>query len=256
MSPASGARNRQAPLRIAMWSGPRNISTAMMRAFGNRLDCAVSDEPFYAAYLVATGLEHPMREQVIASQPTNWRQVVAELTGPPPEGKPIWYQKHMTQHMLAGFGRDWIDGFANAFLIRAPESVLASYAQKRSDFTVEEIGLPAQLALFERATDRLGAPPPVIEGNDVLTDPRGALNALCKALGAPFDEAMLAWPAGRRRSDGVWAPAWYEAVERSTGFGLPQPEARFEDLPDGIKSIAEAARPLYDRLARFRLTYS
>src|SRR5579872_4935517 len=118
------------PLRIAMWSGPRNISTAMMRAFGNRSDCAASDEPFYAAYLVATGLDHPMREAVIASQPKDWREVVAYLTGPVPGGKPIWYQKHMTHHMVDGFGRGWIDGFANAFLIRAPENVIASYTQQ------------------------------------------------------------------------------------------------------------------------------
>jgi hypothetical protein len=249
----SNPSTRDAPLRIAMWSGPRNISTAMMRAFGNRGDCAVSDEPFYAAYLTATGLDHPMRAQVIASQPQDWREVVAGLTGPAPEGKPIWYQKHMTHHMIERFGREWIDGFANVFLIRAPESVLASYARKRSDFSLEEIGLPAQVALFERAADRLGAPPPVIEGNDVLADPRGALSALCRALGVGFDEAMLAWSPGRRASDGVWAPAWYDAVEESTSFGPPQRDTRIEDLPDRLKSIAEAARPLYERLARFRL---
>jgi hypothetical protein len=241
------------PLRIAMWSGPRNISTAMMRAFGNRADCAVSDEPFYAAYLVATGLDHPMREEVIGSQPNDCRDVVKALTGPPPGGKAIWYQKHMTHHMVAEFAGDWIDGFANAFLIRPPEAVIASYAQKRGDFALEEIGLPAQVDLFERAADRLGEAPPVIEGNDVLADPRGALSALCEALGAPFDEAMLSWPAGRRSDDGVWAPIWYAAVEKSTSFGPPQPEAQFEDLPDRLKPIAEAARPYYERLARHRL---
>ncbi len=130
------------PIRIAMWSGPRNISTAMMRAFGNRRDCAVTDEPFYAAYLAATGLDHPMREDVIASQPTDWRTVAAALTGLVPGGKAIWYQKHMTHHMLPGFGRDWIDRCVNAFLIRAPEAVLASYAQKRDDFTLRKSACP------------------------------------------------------------------------------------------------------------------
>jgi hypothetical protein len=236
-----------------MWSGPRNISTAMMRAFGNRADCAVSDEPFYGAYLHATGLDHPMRTEVIASQPKDWREVAAALTGPAPGGRTIWYQKHMTHHMLGGFGQDWTDGFVNAFLIRAPEAVLASYARKRQDFTLAEIGLPAQVALFERAAQRLGRAPPVIEGADVLADPRGALTALCAACGMAFDEAMLAWPPGRRPSDGVWAPAWYEAVEKSTGFERPRPEARFDDLPDALKRIAEAGRPLYERLARHRL---
>jgi Sulfotransferase domain len=240
-------------LRIAMWSGPRNISTAMMRAFEARGDCAVSDEPFYAAYLKATGLDHPMRDAVIASQPTDWRQVAAAMTGPIPEGKPFWHQKHMTHHMLPEFGREWIDRVVNVFLIRAPEAVLASYAQKRGDFTLEEIGLPAQVALFERAAQRLGKAPPVVAGADVLANPRGALSALCAALGLPFRESMLSWPPGRRASDGVWAPAWYGAVEKSTGFGPPQREARFEELPDGLKRIAEAARPYYERLERYRL---
>jgi hypothetical protein len=242
------------PIRIAMWSGPRNISTAMMRAFGARADCAVSDEPFYGAYLHATGLDHPLRAEVIASQPNDWRDVVAALTGPAPGGKAIWYQKHMTHHMIDGFGRDWTDQVVNAFLIRAPEPVLASYAKKRADFTLQEIGLPAQLALFERAADRLGRAPPVVEGAQVLADPRVALRALCAACGAAFDEAMLTWPPGRRTSDGVWAPAWYEAVEKSTGFGPPEREAGFADLPDGLKRIAEAARPYYEKLARHRLT--
>jgi hypothetical protein len=242
------------PTRIAMWSGPRNISTAMMRAFGNRVDCAVSDEPFYGAYLYATGLDHPLREAVIASQPKDWSEVVAHLTGPAPGARAIWYQKHMTHHMIDGFGREWTDRFVNAFLIRAPEAVLASYARKRQDFTLAEIGLPAQVALFERAADRLGRAPPVIEGAQVLADPRGALAALCETCGVAFDEAMLSWPAGPRDSDGVWAPAWYEAVEKTTGFAAPQSETRFEELPDALKRIAEAGRPLYERLSRHRLS--
>ena len=241
------------PVRIAMWSGPRNISTAMMRAFENRGDCAVSDEPFYGAYLLATGLDHPMRDDIIASQPRDWRAVADDLLGPVPGGKPIWYQKHMTHHMVAGFGRDWSEACVNVFLIRAPEPVLASYALKRKNFALEEIGLPAQVELFNRAADRLGRAPPVVEGQDVLADPRGMLRALCRACAIVFSEKMLAWPRGKRASDGVWAPVWYEAVENSEGFAPPRREARFEDLPDALKPIAEAARPLYEALARHRL---
>ncbi|HEY1942406.1 MAG TPA: hypothetical protein VGH40_09810 [Roseiarcus sp.] len=241
-------------VRIAMWSGPRNISTAMMRSFGSRADCAVSDEPFYAAYLTATGFDHPMRDAVIASQPNEWRAVAKAMGGPVPGGKAVWYQKHMTHHMLPGYGLDWCDSLVNAFLIRTPEAVLASYAQKREgDFSLEEIGLPAQLALFERTAQRLGAAPPVVEGQDVLADPRAMLTALCAACGIGFDQAMLSWEPGRRESDGVWAPAWYDAVERSTGFAPPRREAGFGDLPDSLKPIAEAARPLYERLARHKL---
>jgi hypothetical protein len=243
-------------VRIAMWSGPRNISTAMMRSFGARADCAVTDEPFYAAYLVATGLIHPMREEVIASQPTDWRKVADALVGPPPDGKPVWYQKHMTHHMLPDFGRAWRDGLVNAFLIRAPEAVLASYSLKRDDFSLEEIGLPTQAELFDRAADRLGCAPPVVESQDVLADPRGVLSALCAACGIPFDSAMLSWAPGRRATDGVWAPAWYEAVERSTKFAAPRREIAFDELPDILKPIAAAARPIYDRLAAHKLAAS
>ncbi len=244
------------PIRIAMWSGPRNISTAMMRSFENRRDCAVSDEPFYAAYLATTGLVHPLREDVIASQPGDWRQVAAELLGPAPANKPVWYQKHMTHHMLPGFGRDWSQTCVNVLLIRRPEAVLASYAKRRADFTLDEIGLPAQLDLFER-TARTGlgrAPPARSRARRAAANPGAALTLLCDACGIAFDEAMLAWPAGRRSSDGAWAPAWYDAVERSTGFAPPAAEARFDDLDDSLKPLAEAARPLYERLARWKMT--
>ena len=240
-------------VRIAMWSGPRNISTAMMRSFGNRPDTAVVDEPFYAAYLAATGLDHPMREEVIASQPTEWREVAASLTGKVPGGRPIHYPKHMTHHMLEAFGLEWAAACRSAFLIRTPEAVLASYVRKRDAVTLADIGFVRQREIFEREADRLGAPPPVVEAQDVLRDPRGTLSALCAALGVPFSEAMLAWPAGRRDTDGVWAPAWYDAVERSTGFAPPRREAGLGDLPDPLRRIADAARPHYERLAAFRM---
>lgn len=239
--------------RICMWSGPRNISTAMMRSFENRSDCAVSDEPFYAAYLAETGLDHPMRDEVLVSQPTDWRAVAAALAGPAPGGAKVWYQKHMTHHMLDGFGLDWADGAVNAFLIRDPARVLASYVVKRGEVTLADIGVERQRELFEREADRLGAPPPVVEGRDVLADPAGTLGRLCAALCVAFDPAMLAWPAGPRDSDGVWAPAWYDAVERSTGFGREPDETAPPALTDDLRRIAEAARPHYERLAAFRL---
>jgi hypothetical protein len=234
-----------------MWSGPRNISTAMMRAFENRPDCAVVDEPFYAAYLAKTGLDHPMREAVLAAQPTDWRVVADALVAD--DAAPVVYQKHMTHHMLPGFGLEWTESCANAFLIRDPEAVLGSYVEKRAEVSLDDIGAVRQRELFEREADRLGRAPPVVEGADVLADPRGMLTRLCGALGVPFREEMLEWPAGRRASDGVWAPAWYEAVERSTGFAAPERAAR-SPLTDALQRIADQARPHYEALARFKLT--
>lgn len=241
------------PRRICMWSGPRNVSTALMRAFGARPDTAVVDEPFYAAYLAETGLEHPLRAAVLGSQPNDWRAVVAALAAQPSAaGCSLFYEKHMTHHMLPGFGRDWLIGCRNAFLIREPARVLASYVKKRSAVSLQEIGLPQQRELFEQVSSALGAPAPVVDCEDLLQDPGGVLARLCEALGIPYHPAMLRWPAGPRASDGVWAPAWYDAVERSTGFAPPEARAQPE-LPESLRAIANSARPYYEALARHRL---
>ena len=237
-------------IRIAMWSGPRNISTAMMRSFGNRSDCTVVDEPFYAAYLARTRLDHPMRDEVLASQPQDWRAVVEALDG---LTAPVVYEKHMTHHMLPGFGLEWTAARRNAFLIRDPAEVLASYVAKRAEVTLDDIGIVQQHALFDRVADSLGQPPPVVRGADVLAHPPAMLCALCDALDIPFREPMLRWPAGRRASDGVWAPAWYDAVERSTGFDAPERRA-YPPLPDHLARIAEAARPHYEALLKHCLS--
>jgi len=237
-------------IRIAMWSGPRNISTAMMRSFENRPDCAVVDEPFYAAYLAQTGLDHPMTAEVLASQPNDWRAVVDALEAEQPAA--VCYEKHMAHHMLPGFGLEWTAHCRNAFLIREPEQVLASYVTKRAEVTLEDIGVVRQRELFDREADRLGKAPPVVRGADVLADPEGLLRKLCAALDIHFDAAMLSWPAGRRETDGVWAPAWYEAVERSTGFEAPA-ERQAPALTEDLQRIADAARPHYEALAKYRL---
>ena len=241
------------PVRIAMWSGPRNISTAMMRSFGARPDTAVIDEPFYAAYLAETGLEHPMRAEVLASQPQDWRAVAAQLLGEVPGGKRIWYQKHMTHHMLTSFGLEWMREMRNAFLIRDPALVLASYVQKRAGVTLADIGFVQQRELFEREAERLARAPPVVEGNDVLANPAAVLSRLCEALDIPYTDAMLTWPTGRRETDGVWAPAWYAAVEQSTGFAARATSRGETQLPDDLRRVADQARPHYEALRAHKL---
>ncbi|HSK39829.1 MAG TPA: hypothetical protein VK943_08670 [Arenibaculum sp.] len=240
------------PVRIAMWSGPRNISTAMMRAWENRPDTAVADEPFYACYLAHTGLDHPGRDAVLASQPTDWRAVATAVAeSPVPGGRPVFYQKHMTHHMLPEIGLDWLDRVRSAFLIRDPAEVVASYAQRRPQVDLDDIGATRQEELFDRVADRLGHAPPVVDARDVLTDPETVLDRLCAALGVPFFPAMLHWPAGRRPTDGAWAPHWYAAVEASTGFGPPPPPAT--PLPADLARVADAARPCYEKLRRWRI---
>jgi hypothetical protein len=241
------------PVRIAMWSGPRNISTAMMRAFENRPDCTVVDEPLYGAWLKMSGEPHPMREDVIAAMDTDWRSVVADLTGPVPGGKRVWYQKHMTHHILPEMMETgWLAKLTHVFLIRDPRHVVASYLDKRDTVSPEDIGVPQQQALHDFIVGRIGQEPPVIDSGEFLADPEGHLRALCDRLDIPFDERMLSWPPGPRESDGVWAPHWYQKVHESTGFGPPPGYP--PDLQGRARAVADACRPLYERLYRLRIT--
>lgn len=237
--------------RIAMWSGPRNISTAMLRAFENRADSFVWDEPFYAHYLAETGLDHAMAAEIITAYETDWQAVAARAIGPVPEGKSLFYQKHMTHHLLPHMDLDWLDGLHNGFLIRDPSRVLPSYIDKRANVTLADLGLPQQQRLFETVRRRTGRIPPVLDADDVLAAPETMLAALCRALGISFDAAMLSWPAGRRDSDGLWAAHWYGAVERSTHFMAPSGVAA--PVPDHLKDILAAAQPYYQALRPYRL---
>ena len=239
-------------VRIAMWSGPRNLSTATMRAWENRPDTVVVDEPLYAYYLAATGMDHPGRDEVIASQPTDWRVVVRSLTdGDLPDGATISYQKHMTHHVLPDVDLGTLAPLRHAFLIRDPARMIASYLRKREAASFGDFGLERQAEFFAREADRLGRAPPVVDASDVLANPEGVLRPLCVALGIDWDPAMLAWPAGRRATDGPWAPHWYQAVEASTGFGPPDPPPA--DLPDEARRLVARCRPYYQRLAVHRI---
>ena len=232
-------------MRIAMWSGPRNLSTAMMYSFGARSDFAVVDEPFYAAYLTLTGLKHPMRAAIIDSQPTDPKAVVDQLLGFVPERKPHFYQKHMAQHMIAGIPRDWITGVTNVFLIRHPVRVAASFSAKYDNPTLDDIGFVQQAQLFDQLTAQ-GQKPVVIDSADIRRDPETMLKRLCAAIDLPWDPAMLSWPSGGHPDDGVWAAHWYASVHGSTGFAAA--EGPLPSLDGPRAQLAKAAMPAYEKL--------
>jgi Sulfotransferase domain len=234
-----------------MWSGPRNISTAMMRSFGSRPDTAVTDEPLYAHYLKVTGVAHPGRDEVLAAHETEWPKVAAWLTGPVPDGRAVWYQKHMAHHLLPMIDRAWLDGLTHAFLIREPDAMLVSLVKTFPGAGLADTGLPQQCEIFDRVADAEGRAPPVILASDVLKNPRAMLTVLCSALGVEFLPQMLSWPPGPRPTDGVWAPHWYAAVEASTSF---EPYRRqVVELPDSLRPLVDACRPWYEKLCALRL---
>lgn len=241
----------QHPLRIAMWSGPRNISTALLRSWGNRSDTFVCDEPFYAHYLVQTKLAHPGADEVIRHQENDWRKVAAWLTGPIPEGKTIFYQKHMAHHLLPNMERGWLDDVTNCFLIREPREMLTSLLHILPQPTLADTGLPQQLEIFRQVQERTGRTPPILDARDVLDNPRQMLGLLCDALNVQFTEAMLSWPPGPRNTDGVWAKYWYAAVEKTTAFQPYKPKD--EPVPDSLRGLLEQGAALYQQLFSQRL---
>ena len=232
-------------MRIAMWSGPRNLSTAMMYSFGARSDFEVSDEPFYGAYLKATGIIHPMQTEILANQNLDSNAVANYCKGPLPDKKKYWYQKHMCQHMINSFPLDWAKSCQNVFLIRHPARVIASYATKREEPTLEDIGFLQQCSIF----DKLGGT--VIDSSDILQNPKLLLSKLCKAIDLPFDDAMLNWPAGGHKSDGVWAKHWYGSVWKSTQFSGE--EAPLPVLSNKMFELCQKALPFYEKLRQHSL---
>lgn len=242
----------QKPMTLAMWSGPRNLSTAMMRSFAQRADCQAWDEPFYAAYLAKTGIDHPMREEVIADGITDPQNVIAACLTPPEPPKALYYQKHMTQHMVPGIETGWTAQVTNAFLIRSPERVLASYAKKRAEVTAEDIGYSKQREMFERLCDTTGTPPLVIDSTDIRVNPETMLKRLCEALGIRFDPAMLSWKAGEAPEDGIWGKHWYDAIWKSTCFAPPEKDP--PALPDHLRPVLDEVIDDFEAVEKYKIT--
>jgi hypothetical protein len=233
-------------IRIAMWSGPRNISTAMMRSFSSRADCAVSDEPFYGAYLKTTGEQHAMADEIIADMDCDWHSVAAALRGPVPGGKPVWYQKHMSHHMEGPISVGDFPDHAHIFLIRDPELMVASYRHKNELVDARQLGFERLVEYHGRVSDKLGWPAPVVDGNAVLADPARTLTALCETIGMEWDPAMLGWAKGPHPDDGIWGKHWYNAVWNSERFGPPTMRS---ELTDEEQRIADSCREHYEALS-------
>ncbi|MBT4066959.1 MAG: HAD family hydrolase [Euryarchaeota archaeon] len=237
--------------RIAMWSGPRNISTAMMYSFDNRPDSYCSDEPLYAHYLARTGVTHPGAQNVVASGETDWKKVVDFVCGDIPNRSEIWYQKHMTHHLLPHIGLDWVSKLTNCLLIRDPREVLLSMSKKTDQIDVMATGLPQQNRLFDHLLETTGEIPTIIDSGDILKNPEGMLSKLCDVLEIPFDKSMLSWQAGPRECDGIWAKYWYDSVWESTGFA--QYRSRIGELSPEYQVYHDECQVFYDRLHSFRL---
>ncbi len=233
---------------IAMWSGPRNISTALMRSWASRGDTHVIDEPFYAHYLHATGYDHPGAGEIIAAYETDWRLVIDQLLANS-GSKAIYYQKHMTQHMLDHIDRSWLSEISNCFLIRDPRRMLLSFAKVIPNPRLDQTGLPQQVELFNTVKQATGQVPPVVAARDVLRDPEGTLRRLCAALDVAFDRAMLGWRPGKHASDGIWAKHWYAGVQASTGFAPYQEDD--SPVPDNMRALLDDCQQLYDQMAPY-----
>lgn len=242
------------PLRLCLWSGPRNVSTAMMYSFAQRNDTRILDEPLYAHYLRVSGAEHPGAAEVLAAMDQDGERVVREVILGPCD-QPVLFMKQMAHHLV---DLDW--GFmcqtTNVLLVRDPVDMLPSLAKNLahgnpvSAPTLRDTGLGMQSRLRQHLRDR-GQDPLVLDARELLLNPANVLQQLCHRLDIPFQTAMLQWPAGSRPEDGVWAKYWYHNLHRSTGFQLYEPKS--DPFPDHLKQLLAECQPHYDILYQVAL---
>ena len=236
---------------ISMWSGPRNLSTALMRSFENRLDCFVSDEPFYSSFLDKTGLKHPLRDEIIESGETNYNKIIQYITGPIPDSKKVWYQKHMAHHVLPELDMNWIKNMKNCLLIRHPSDVILSYSKKNEIKNIQQLGYLQQVDIYKMLYQETEFPPIVFDAQDLLEEPKKMLIKICENLKIKFDKRMLLWPSGSRKTDGIWGKHWYKQVEVSTGF-KPYTETN-RIIPSKYEVLHNECMEYYDFLYQNRV---
>jgi len=234
-----------------MWSGPRNISTALMRSWESRSDTFVIDEPFYAHYLSVTNVDHPGRDEIVQSGETDQSVVSKGLISDIDDSCSIYFQKHMTHHMIPSVDRDWMKDVVNCFLIRNPKDMILSYTKVNSNLSMHLLGLEEQYELFEYVTKINGRVPPVVDSKDILLDPRETLRLLCEKIGVVFSEEMLSWSKGVRDTDGIWAKYWYDNVVNSTGFNTYT--EKNEVIRDEYLQLYEDCLKIYEKLSRHKI---
>ena len=202
---------------VACWSGPRNISTALMRSWSSRKDTFVTDEPFYAYYLKETKLKHPMHREIITKYSSNYNEIIKYLTNKIPDNRKIWYQKHMAHHLLDLNNIEWINNFKNCILLRHPKEVISSFSKKSKLSSVEELGYPQQYEII-RFLKKNNKSYTIIDSSELLKNPEKVLAAWCKKNNIKFDISMLKWEKGNHNNDGIWWESWYDNVIKTTGF--------------------------------------
>ncbi|MAV56211.1 MAG: sulfotransferase family protein [Candidatus Pelagibacter sp.] len=235
-------------MRIACWSGPRNISTALMRSWSSREDSFVSDEPFYAYYLKERKLKHPMYRKIIDYYPDKYNDVVRGLTSKIPNGKKIWYQKHMAHHLIDLNNIDWIKNFENCILIRHPEDVINSYVKKNTLNNIDELGYPQQYKII-KYLDSIGKKFIVIDSTILLNNPEKILSQWCSSIALEFDISMLQWKKGNHPQDGIWWKHWYDNVITTTHF--QKFSKNQNELDQKYQSIYNEALDYYNKLYYF-----
>ena len=233
---------------IFMWSGPRNLSTALMRSFENRDDTIVHDEPFYGYYLFKTQLNHPMKDEIISNYPIAQNEIIKNITTK--QKNKIYYQKHMTHHIVKNTRIEWIKKGYNCFLIRHPSKVINSYIQKNTLRNINDIGFKKQFEIFKKIKKN-NSKFLVINADDILINPIDSMKKLCKKLNINFSKKMLNWPKGKRNTDGIWSKVWYKKVEQSTTFNKFRKE--YIIVPKKYLKIYDESLKYYDAMNKYSL---
>lgn len=228
---------------ISLWSGPRNVSTALMYSFAQRDDMIVVDEPLYAHYLSNTDVDHIGKEVILKDMNNDGDEVIKSILNK--KRQKFTFLKNMAHHWIK-LNNEYLNNMENIFLIRDPEEMLPSLNQQLSNPTLRDTALKKQVEVYDYLVQTGGAPT-IIDSKDLLQDPKAMLIAICDRLTVPFDEKMLRWKVGARPEDGVWAKYWYHNVHKSEGFSSYK--KKDGPFPEHLKPLLKECKPYYKFLS-------